>query len=346
MTTITQKPFGVVDGVANTLYTLKNNQLEVDVMTYGATLVAIRTPDKNGKVLDVLCGYDTVEEYRSHGGYLGAVIGRNSNRIADARFVLGGKTYQIEKNEGNNNLHGGPTGFDTKMWSMSEEDGKLVCRYVSPDGECGFPGQAAVTVTYSLSEEGGLKLDYYATCDKDTVMNLTNHAYFNLNGQGSGKITGHQMKLYADFYTPVDENCCPTGEVAPVAGTVFDFTDFRVIGKDIDQVPDIAITSGYDHNFVLNTREQELTLAAETIGDVSGIRMKTFTTKPAIQFYAGNMMDECPAKNGAEYKKRYGFCLETQVSPNCLAHPHLGNAVLKKGDVYHDCTVYQFSAES
>lgn len=344
MTTITTKPFGMVNGVENTLYTLKNEQLEVDIMTYGATLVAIRTPDKAGNLVDVLCGYDSVEDYQAHGGYLGAVIGRNGNRIADAVFTLNGKTYPLVKNEGNNNLHGGPDGFDRKMWTMSEQEGALVCRYVSPDGECGFPGQADVKVTYSI-DGGALKLDYYATCDQDTVMNLTNHAYFNLNGQGSGTITGHAMKLYADFYTPVDENCCPTGEVAPVAGTVFDFTDFRVIGKDIDHVPDIAITSGYDHNFVLNTAEHRLTLAAETVGDVTGIRMKTYTEKPAIQFYAGNMMDECPAKGGAEYKKRYGFCLETQVSPNCMAHPHLGNAILRQGEVYHDVTVYEFSAE-
>lgn len=345
MTTITKKPFGTVDGKENLLYTLKNGSTEVDIMTRGATLVAIRTPDASGKIVDVLCGYDKVEDYMVRGGYLGAVIGRTSNRIADAKFELNGKTYQLGKNDGNNNLHGGPVGFDTKLWAIEECNGTLVCHYTSPDGECNYPGTAEITVTYTLSDDASLTLDYKATCDQDTVVNLTNHAYFNLNGQDSGDILGHKLKIYADFYTPVDENCCPTGEVAPVKGTVFDFTEFRTVGDDIDHVPDFAITGGYDHNFVLNTRENQMSLVVEAIGDKTGIHLKTFTNKPAIQFYAGNMMDVCTGKSGAAYSPRHGFCLETQFNPNCLAHPHLGCPILRKGELYHDTTTYQFAAK-
>lgn len=345
MTTITTKPFGSIDGVDNLLYTLKNGDTEVDIMTRGATIVAIRTPDKDGNIVDVLCGYDCVEDYCNHGGYLGAVIGRNGNRIADAQFTLGDKTYVLTKNEGNNNLHGGPEGFDMKMWFIKEANGSLFCCYTSPDGECGFPGTAAVTVTYSLSDDGALTLEYNATCNQDTVMNLTNHSYFNLNGHQSGSIVGHSMTIYADFYTPVDGNCCPTGEIAPVDGTVFDFRQGRVIKDDIDNVPDFAITGGYDHNFVLNTRADEMSKVVEAVGDQTGITMEVFTNKPAIQFYAGNMMDTCAGKGGASYTPRQGFCLETQVNPNCMAHPHLGNAILKKGAYYSDATIYKFSAK-
>lgn len=340
---ITSKPFGSVNGQPVTLYTLSNGATQVDIMSYGATIVSIRTPNAKGEILDVLCGWDTVEEYQQHGGYLGAVIGRNSNRIANASFLLNQRQYQIGANEKNNNLHGGPEGFDTKIWTVLPEGEKLICNYISPDMEAGFPGTVEVTVTYSLSSNNELELDYHATTDKDTIVNLTNHAYFNLGGHHSGSIVNHKMKLYADFYTPVDENCCPTGEVLSVRGTVFDFTEFRTIADGIDHVPDFAITGGYDHNFILRTREHQLSLAAEVFCEQSGIKMDVYTNKPAIQFYAGNMMDEGMAKAGAQYHKRDGFCLETQMVPNCLAYPHLGSPILRKGEIYHDKTIYQFS---
>lgn len=345
MTNITSKEFGTVNGTVNTLYTLSNGTTEVDIMTYGATIVAIRTPDKNGNKLDVLCGYDCVEDYMKNGGYLGAIIGRSSNRIANGEFILNENTYKIGKNEGNNNLHGGPNGFDTKMWDMNAQGENLVCKLKSLDMEAGFPGNVDVTVTYSLCNENGLGLEYYATTDADTIVNLTNHSYFNLNGQGTAPIIDHKIKLYSDFYTPVDDNCCPTGEVLSVKGTVFDLREFTRIGDDIDDVPDFAISGGFDHNFVLNTRENKMALAAEVLGDVSGIKLQAFTTKPAIQFYAGNMMDKVAGKGGAKYDKRYGLCLETQFIPNCMAHPHLGSAILRKGEEYHDKTVYKFSVE-
>lgn len=343
MTKITKKPFGIVEGQENFLYTLANGNTEVDIMSMGATIVSIRTADANGNVVDVVCGYDTVEDYISHGGYLGAVIGRNSNRIADAKFVLNGTTYQLYKNDGNNNLHGGKVGFDEKIWAMEDCVGDLVCHYTSPDGECGFPGEAHITVTYSLSDDNALTLAYKAFCDKDTVINLTNHTYFNLNGHESGSIVGHTMQINSDFYTPVDDNCCPTGEVTPVEGTVFDFRNGRVVADDIDNVPDFVTTAGYDHNFILKSEGDKMILATVAVGDKTGIKMETYTNKPAIQFYAGNMMDECVAKNGADYKKRQGFCLETQVCPNCHNVPHLGNAVVKKGELYSDATTYKFS---
>ncbi|MGI5959599.1 MAG: aldose epimerase family protein [Massiliimalia sp.] len=344
MTTITSKDFGTVyDGQKVTLYTLSNGTMEVDIMSYGATLVAIRTPDQNGKITDVLCGWETVADYQKHGGYLGAVIGRNGNRIGHAKFVLNGKEYQLGANDGNNNLHGGPDGFDNKVWNVMPCGERLVCKYYSPDMESGYPANLDVTVTYTLSDDNELGLEYFAVSDGDTVANFTNHAYFNLGGHDQGSIVDHKLKLYADFYTPVDDDCCPTGEVKPVKGTVFDFTDFRRIGDDIDNVPDFAITGGYDHNFVLNTRENQMGLAAEAICEKTGIKMEVYTNKPAIQFYAGNMMDEDAGKGGAFYHKRDGFCMETQVSPNCLAHPHLGNSILRKGELYHDKTVYRFT---
>lgn len=343
MTKITKKSFGLIDNQENFLYTLSNGKTEVDIMTKGATIVAIRTPDATGKTVDVVCGYDNVDGYLTQGGYLGAVIGRNSNRIAGGKFSLNGKEYQLFKNENNNNLHGGPVGFDMKMWNMEDVDGALVCSCTSPDGECGFPGNAVIKVTYSLSEDSALTLAYEATCDQDTVMNLTNHTYFNLNGHESGSIVGHSMQINSDFYTPVDENCCPTGEIAPVAGTVFDFNKARIIGNDIDNVPDFAITGGYDHNFMLKPKGKEMLLAVVAVGDKTGIKMEAYTNKPAIQFYAGNFMDECIAKNGAEYKVRQGFCLEAQVVPNCQNIVHLGSAFLRKNHIYKDATSYKFS---
>lgn len=347
MTTIEKRPFGTAYGKPVSLYTLSNGTMEVDVISYGATLQSIRTPDKNGNVVDVLLGYETVEEYMTNGGHLGGLIGRNSNRLAEAKIIVNGKEYQLQANDGTNNLHGGPEGFDTKLWKMTvitdESGDKLVCTYHSPDMECGFPGNADITVTYTLSDDNGLGIEYYATADADTIMNLTNHAYFNLGGQDSGSVENTLLKIHSDFCTPIGTDFCPTGEIAPVAGTVFDFTDWKAIGKEIDQVPDFAVTGGYDHNFVLNTREKQIALAVEAKNEETGIVMEVYTNKPAVQFYAGNMLDEIAGKGGCTYGKRHGFCLETQVNPNCIAHPHLGNTVLKKGEVYNDKTIYRFS---
>ena len=346
MTSIKKQHFGTAYGKDVDLYILSNGTMEVEVLSYGATLHAIRTPDKNGEAKDVLLGYETVEEYQKNAGYLGAVIGRNCNRLAGGKFLLNGKEYQLAQNDGTNNLHAGPDGVDCKLWDMEvvscEEGEKLVCSYHSPDMESGFPGEADIKVTYTLSAENELGLEYYATASEDTIMNLTNHAYFNLGGQDSGGIENHLIRMQSDFYTPVGDDFCPTGEVAPIAGTVFDFHDFTRIGDGIDKVPDFAVTGGYDHDFVLNTREKQVALAVEVKNEATGIAMEVYTNKPAVQFYAGNMLDPVAGKNGCTYGKRHGFCLETQFIPNCLTHPHLGSSILRKGEIYNDKTIYKF----
>lgn len=342
MAVITKKEFGIISETQNYLYTLKNGDTELSVMSRGATIVSIKTMDKIGNMIDVALGYDTAKEYTEKGGFLGAIIGRNSNRIAGAKFVLNGKEYNLSKNDGNNNLHGGPNGFDTKMWNCEDVDGKLVCKLSSEDGDGGFPGNAEITVTYSLSADNEVKIKYHAVCDQDTVMNLTNHNYFNLNGHDSGSIVNHTMQINADFYTPLDDGCTPYGEVRLVKDTVFDFNTAKIIADDIDNIPNIEVAGGFDHNFILKSNGKEVKLAAVTTGDKTGITMETYTNKPAVQFYAGNMMDTCSGKNGANYTKRYGFCLETQNTPNCHNIPHLGNAFLRKGEVYSDTTIYKF----
>lgn len=343
MIEIFNKDFGVVDGIKNMIFTISNGKTEVDIMNYGATIVAIRTLDKNGNIVDVACGYDKVEDYINRGGYLGAIIGRNSNRIENAKFILNGKEYKIASNENKNNLHGGIKGFDKKMWDITIQNNSLYCKIVSDDMEEGFPGKADITVKYTLSEDNELGIEYFATCDKDTVMNLTNHTYFNLNGHNSGNIENHKLKINANFYTPVDENCCPTGEVFKVKDTVYDFTEFRVIGEDIDNLPDKSITNGYDHNFILDIKDKQISKIAEVVADETKIKMEVYTNKPAVQFYAGNFVEDCVAKDNAKYTKRQGFCLETQITPNCLTYNHLGNAILRKGEEYNYKTIYKFS---
>ncbi len=343
MQTITKKPFGSMNGIENFLYTLKSGNTEVDIMNFGATIVAIRTKGIDGKIYDVACGFDTPEEYVSNGGFFGAVIGRNSNRISNAEFKLKGETYSLNKNEGNNSLHSGPDGFDTKMWTATETENGLIFSYTAQDGEGGFPGKADISVTYALSKDNALSLKYHAVSAKDTIMNLTNHCYFNLNGHESGSIENHSMQINADFYTPVDEFCCPTGEILSVKNTVYDFSSPKIIADDIDNIPDKTITKGYDHNFILNTNEENIILACVTIADKSGIKMETFTNMPSVQFYAGNNIAKCSAKNSAAYNKRQGFCLETQFTPNCQIMPHLGSALLKKTEAYNRTTVYKFS---
>ena len=349
MTKVTTRPFGSWEGRDVTLYTLDNGETSVSVMGLGAALQSICTKDKEGNTVDVLLGYDTPQEYMSHGGYLGACIGRHANRIKNASFDLNGKTYQVNKNENNNNLHGGPNGYDRRFFDVQVitlgEDQAIACKLYDEDMSAGFPGNVTVTVVYSLSADNALKLDYTASTDADTVVNLTNHAYFNLNGSGSGTIVNHKMKIYAPFYTPVDEDCCPTGEILSVKGTVFDFTDFTTIADGIDQVPDMAITGGYDHNWVLDAPAGQLNLAAETIGDKTGIRLKTYTDLPGIQFYAGNGMDECKGKNGVDHHKRDAFCLETQYFPNSTSIPFFPTPFLKAGETYHSVTVYQLCKE-
>ncbi len=350
MTTVTNRPFGLTsDGRQATLFTLKNGNTEVDISNYGATLVAIRTTDKNGQIYDVLLGKDNAAAYQQGGAYLGALIGRNGNRIKNGKFEIGRKEYQMAQNEGANNLHSGPDGFDTRIWNVAvaeKEHGQcLECSLYSPDGDEGFPGNLQVCVRYSLSGNNELILEYFAKTDADTVVNMTNHAYFNLNGDASGSIENHQMTIFGDFYTPVDDDCCPTGEVFSVKGTPFDFTEPHAIGERINNVPDFAITKGYDHNFILRTKERQMTHAVQVAGDQTGIVMDVYTNQQCVQFYAGNQIQEEAGKNGIVYHYRGGFCLETQCCPNAMVQQHLGAPILHAGDVYNYTTIFKFSAK-
>lgn len=344
MIQIVNKDFGVVNGINNKLFTMSNQNIQVDIMNYGATIVAIRTFDKDKNLIDVACGYDNVQDYINHNGYLGAIIGRNANRIADAKFELNGREYNLALNEPKNNLHGGIKGFDKKMWDISVSDDGLICKTVSKDMEEGFPGNAQITVKYTLSDDNSLCIEYIATCDKDTVMNLTNHTYFNLNGHESGSIENHILKINSSFYTPVNINCCPTGEVYKVDNTVYDFREGKIIGDDIDNLPDIDITGGYDHNFLLDIKNNQISKVAQSIGDKTGIKMELYTNKPALQFYSGNFIDTGIAKNNAKYQRRQGFCLETQFTPNSMMYGHFQKPILRVGEIYNYKTIYKFFA--
>lgn len=350
MTTITNRPFGMTkDGSRAMLYTLSNGNTEVDITNYGATLVAIRTPDINGQIFDVLLGGDNVSDYEKGSMFAGAIIGRHANRIQDATVTIGRKVYPLEKNEGNNNLHSGSNGFDKRIWSIEvvekEYGQSLECNLFSPNGDEGFPGNLQVCVRYSLTHNDELILEYFAKTDADTVVNLTNHAYFNLNGHDSGTIENHKIKIMSDFYTPLGDNCCPTGEIFSVKGTPFDFIEPHTIGERANDVPDFAITKGYDHNYILRTKERQMTYGASAQGDKTGIVLDMYTNLQCVQFYIGNGIEEEVGKNSACYHARDGFCLETQFSPNAMEQQHLGAPILHAGDVYNYTTIYKFSAK-
>src|SRR5213596_1816644 len=296
----TKKSFGKTpDGQPVDLYVLTNkNGSEVSITNYGGTVVSLKVPDRSGKIADVVLGYDNVEGYAEGKSYFGAIVGRYGNRIGHAQFVLDGKTYTLAKNNGENSLHGGVNGFNKAVWTaktLSSKDGQsLELSYLSKDGEEGFPGNLKVTVIYTLTDDNALRIEYSATTDKKTVVNLTNHSYFNLNGQGSGTINNHLMMINADKYTPVDFTLIPTGKIESVANTPFDFRTPTAIGERINDTANIQLKygKGYDHNFVLNKNSATgLNKAAEVAGDVSGILMDVYTKEPGIQFYGGNFMN-------------------------------------------------------
>lgn len=330
------------------MYTLKNvGGMEVDVITLGAALRAIRVPDKDGKVRDVLLGYDTPAEYQDVRGYLGAVIGRNGNRIANAQVTIDGTCYQLEANNNENNLHSGKNGFHAAIWSAVEaDDTHVVLTYDSPDGEQGFPGNMKVSVTYTLTDAGELVLDYQAKTDKKTVANLTNHAYFNLNGHDSGSMLTQELQIFASDYTPViDGKAIPTGEIASVSGTPMDFRRMTPIGERIDDAfEQLKFTGGYDHNYVLDQADGGLQLAARARSAESGIQMDVYTTCPGVQFYAGNFVGGQTGKGGAVYENRQGFCLETQYFPNAVNEVNFKQPFLSPEEQYTSTTKYCFSA--
>lgn len=337
-----------VDGKKTDLFILKtHNGITAAITNYGGRLVSLLVPDKNGKLTDVVVGFKTVKEYEQPtDAYFGATIGRVGNRIAKAKFSLDGKEYTLLANNGPNALHGGKKGFHAVVWDATQlNDSTLELKYVSKDMEEGYPGNLSVKVTYSLTADNGFKCEYEATTDKKTVVNLTNHAYYNLNGEGSGTINDHVLQINADRYTPVDSTLIPTGKLEPVAGTPFDFTKPTAIGARVnDNNEQIKNGKGYDHNFVLNKGNGGMNHAATVVGDRSGIKMDVYTQEPGIQFYGGNFMDSKNTfKSGAKDEFRTAFCLETQHFPDAPNQPSFPSIVLEPGKKYHTITEYKFS---
>jgi aldose 1-epimerase len=333
------------------LFSLTNSKgMQADIMTYGGILVSLKVPDRGGKPADVVLGFDTLDGYLTNPPpYFGALIGRYGNRIGGGRFTLNGTEYKLAQNNGPNHLHGGLRGFDKVLWKARTPDARsLELTYLSKDGEEGYPGNLTVNVTYTLTENNELKIDYRATTDKDTVLNLTNHSYFNLGGQGEGDVLGHQILINADSFTPVDSGLIPTGELRSVEGTPFDFRQARAIGERID-APDeqLKFGKGYDQNYVLNRSGSGLELAAKVIEPKSGRVMEVLTTEPGVQFYTGNNLDgSIHGKEGKVYGRRYGLCLETQHFPDSPNKPNFPSVVLKPGAQYQTTTVYRFSGNT
>ena len=328
------------------LFLLKNGKMQVAITNYGGRIVSIMVPDKNGKATDVVLGYDSVKTYQKRGEpYFGALIGRYGNRIAKGKFSLDGKAYQLEINDGVNTLHGGFHGFFSQVWDAKQVDAKtLELTYLSKDGEAGYPGNLQVKVVYSLTDDDGLKIDYTATSDKLTVVNLTNHAYFNLSGAGSKTITDHLLQINADAYTPVDATLIPIGSLDPVKGTPFDFTTAKAIGKNIgDADAQLKSGKGYDHNFVLNKHADTSPVATVT-SPVTGITLQVFTAEPGLQFYSGNFLTgkTNDGKGGHAYPYRSAFCLETQHFPDSPNEKSFPTTELKPGVTYHTSTIYKF----
>src|SRR5450631_359694 len=338
------------NGAAVELYTLTNAKgMEAGIITYGGTVVSLTAPDRNGKYADVVLGMDDVAGYMKATAFFGAIIGRYGNRIGHAQFTLEGKTHKLPANDHANTLHGGPAGFDKHVWSAvpgSSADGEtLELTYVSKDGEAGFPGTLTSKVVYTLTADNALKIDYTATTDKPTVVNLTNHSYFNLAGQGEGDILAHEVMIDAARFTPVDSGLIPTGELRPVAGTPFDFTKPTAVGARIETADEqIKFGMGYDHNWVLNKGAGGLTKAAEVHEPKSGRVMEVWTTEPALQFYTGNFLDGTLHGKGKTYVRRGALCMETQHYPDSPNQPSFPSTELKPGATYHTTTVYRFSA--
>jgi aldose 1-epimerase len=348
-TRIEKLPFGEVDGKAVDQYILRNaHGVTVKIMTRGATVTAIEVPDRKGNLDDIVLGFDDLKGYQDTVPYFGAIVGRVGNRIAKGHFNLDGKSYQLAVNNGPNHLHGGIKGFDKVVWDAKEvpaQGGSAVkFSYMSKDGEEGYPGNCFVEVTYTLGDDDSLKLDYFATTDADTPVNVTNHSYFNLDGPENGGILDELLTINADRYTPVDSTLIPTGELAPVAGTPMDFRKPTPIGARLQQVGDNP--KGYDHNYVINGGGGNLAFVAKVSGPKSGRIMEVYSTEPGVQFYSGNFLDGTfVGKKGVAYKQYWAFCLETQHFPDSVNQPNFPSYVLKAGDTYRSTTVFKFSAK-
>ncbi len=336
-----------IDGKDVKLYSLQNQQLHVTLTNYGARLVSLHVKGKEGKQTDVILGYDTADEFKQNAGnYYGAIVGRYGNRIGNASFTLNSTTYELEKNNGENSLHGGTNGVYNRVWDVEQaSDTAITLVYTSPDGEAGYPGTVTMKVTYSLTDEGGLVIEYNGSTDKETVLNLTNHAYFNLNGEGDSTILDHELQIDADAITEVNETLIPTGKSLTVDGTPFDFRKPQAIGARIDTDNEqLKVGKGYDHNFEL-AKGEGFRKIATVYAPKTGIEMQVLTTEPGLQFYSGNFMtDNDPkGKGGKGYPFRSAFCLETQHFPDSPNQPSFPSTVLKPGEQYTSKTEYRFS---
>lgn len=326
-------------------YLLDNGMgLSAEILNYGGIIKNLYVTDKNGVKTDVALGRDTLEDYLKNGGYLGALIGRHANRIKKGKIVLNGETYTVGINEGNNSLHGGKTGFDKKVWdaeTIDKDEPALALTLLSPDGDEGFPGELKVKVVYTLTKNNAIKIEYTAMSDKDTVVNLTNHTYFNLAGHASGVIDKQVLQINSSFYTPNDNEGMPTGEVLSVEGTPFDFRVPKPIGQDIRaDFEQIEMYEGFDHNYAISGRDYRLAAIASCIEN--GITMEVYTDQPAMQLYTSNSLPEGIYKDGARYGAHQAFCIETQCFPNAMEHSHYPSPLLKKNEEYNHVTEYRF----
>lgn len=345
--------FGTLpDGRQADKYTLTNeNGVSAAFTSLGGIWLEMTVPDRDGKLEDVVLGYDSVEKCQNLSGHLGEIVGRNANRIGNAAFTLNGVTCQLAVNSGGrNNLHSGPDYYRDRIWDVElKESGKgttIAFSLESPDGDQGYPGNARITVSYTLTPDNSLRLDYHMTADQDTIANMTNHAYFNLAGHGAGEIGRQQVWMDADAYTPGDETSVPTGEIAPVKGTPMDFTEMKAIGQEIDaDFEQLKLAGGYDHNWVLNHPAGKLSLSARVYDPGTGRWMEVYTDLPGVQFYTANGLKECQGKKGVTYRPRGGYCFETQYFPDAINKPQFASPVLRAGEEYKTTTVYRFTVQ-
>lgn len=345
---VTKEQFGVLrDGRPVTAYNLSNGNISAKVIDFGAELVSLSAPDSNGNHADLLLGFDDAAGYETNKDFFGSLVGPVANRTADARFSIDGVTYQMPVNDGPNNLHTDfDHGFHKKMWKALAGTDFVTFTLSSPDGEYGLPGNKDITVTYTVTPANGLKIHYHAVTDRKTVLNPTNHAYWNLDGEGSGSMEGTLLTLYCSYFTPVRKGAIPTGEIRPVAGTVFDFTKEKPIGRDIEADEEqLRLVGGYDHNFVIDGTSEDgvMAHAAKAVSPVSGRVMDVYTTLPGIQFYAGNFVDDKGCKGGKPYGRRSAFALETQFYPDSVNHDNFPDVIFDRNRVYDSVTEYRFS---